>query len=182
MKAPPSGTRGAAPAETRPGDASWTPSASGYRRSELSRRVRLGGSPAEAPVTDADWSELRRLLLGWAVKTRSGFAVRPARPVAPGQRLDVIARVPGARVVEPVEIVEVVDREDRVGFAYRTRPGHPVSGEEAFVLQRSDGGVVLTVRSLTRAAPSGPWRAAYPLLRVVQIVVRYRYLRSLDAR
>lgn len=55
---------------------------------------------------------------------------------------------------EPVEVVSVVEESDRVGFAYRTMPGHPVSGEEAFIVHRDGGEVRLTVRSLTRPARS----------------------------
>lgn len=80
---------------------------------------------------------------------------------------------------EPVEVVSVVEESDRVGFAYRTMPGHPVSGEEAFIVHRDGGEVRLTVRSLTRPAPQQPWRALYPLLRVAQLVARRRYLRAL---
>ena len=75
----------------------------------------------------------------------------------------------------------VVEDSDRVGFAYRTLPGHPVDGEEAFVVHRDtvDGDITLTVRSLTRAAPQQPWRAIHPLLRIAQRVARRRYLRAL---
>lgn len=99
--------------------------------------------------------------------------------VSPGDRVIVTARVFSLTVVEPVEVVAVVEEPDRVGFAYRTLPGHPVSGEEAFIVHRQGDVVRLTVRSLTRAAPQQPWRALYPLLRVAQLVARRRYLRSL---
>ncbi|GHD46902.1 DUF1990 family protein [Mycetocola manganoxydans] len=78
-------------------------------------------------------------------------------------------------VLEPVEVVAVVEQPDRVGFAYRTMPGHPVSGEEAFIVSRHGEEVRLTVRSLTRAAPQQPWRILYPLLRIVQRITRGRY-------
>ena len=82
-------------------------------------------------------------------------------------------------VREPVEVVEVVESATRVGFSYRTLPGHPVSGEEAFIVHRNGDDVVLTIRSLTRPAPEQPWRALFPLLRVAQLVARRRYLRAL---
>lgn len=92
------------------------------------------------------------------------------------------ARVFALTIVEPVEVMTVVHKADRVGFSYRTLPGHPVNGEEAFIVQRHGDAVRLTVRSLTRAAPQQPWRALYPLLRVAQRIVRRRYLRSLRWR
>lgn len=97
-----------------------------------------------------------------------------------GQHERIRVRVLGVTVTEPVEVVAVVEEPDRVGFAYRTLPGHPVDGEEAFVVHRNaDGDVRLTVRSLTRAAPQQPWRALYPMLRVAQMVARRRYLRAM---
>ncbi|QEU84054.1 DUF1990 family protein [Streptomyces viridosporus] len=65
------------------------------------------------------------------------------------------------------------------GLTYGTRRGHPVSGEEAFVVHRDDDGRVhLTLRSLTRAAPAAPWRFLLPLLLLAQRCVRRRYLRA----
>jgi uncharacterized protein (UPF0548 family) len=76
-------------------------------------------------------------------------------------------------------VTTVVRTSDRVGFAYRTLPGHPVSGEEAFILHCDNGETWLTVRSLTRPAPQLPWSALYPLLLIAQKIVRRRYLRAL---
>jgi uncharacterized protein (UPF0548 family) len=82
-------------------------------------------------------------------------------------------------VREPVEVVALTTDADRHGFAYGTLDGHPVSGEEAFIVHRSaNDDVWFTLRSLTRA-PHGPWRAAYPLALVAQRVFRRRYQRAL---
>ena len=142
---------------------------------------RLSRSDVSAVVGrgDAVWERAARDVLRWRVKTASGFAVDSAKPVSRGDCVVVTARVLFVNVVEPVEVVAVVEEPDRVGFAYRTLPGHPVSGEEAFIVHRSGDEVLLTVRSLTRAAPQQPWRALYPLLRMAQRVARWRYLRSL---
>lgn len=85
----------------------------------------------------------------------------------------------GVSIHEPVEVVDVVQTADRVGFAYRTLPGHPVSGEEAFIVCRDGEQVVLTIRSLTRPADKGPWQLAYPVLLLAQKVTRHRYMRAL---
>lgn len=58
--------------------------------------------------------------------------------------------------------------------------GYRRTEKTAFIVHRHGDEVRLTVRSLTRAAPQQPWRAVYPLLRIVQQIVRRRYLRSLD--
>lgn len=155
---------------TSPALADWQNSDSGYRRSEVSAVIGYG---------DATWERAAAEVLSWGVKTASGFEVAPAGPVSPGDRVSVTARVWGATVIEPVEVVTVVDQPDRVGFSYRTLPGHPVSGEEAFIIHRCGNEIQLTVRSLTRAAPQQPWRALFPALLLVQRIVRRRYLRAL---
>jgi len=97
-------------------------------------------------------------------------------PVSVGDRPLIRVRLLGISVVEPVEVVHVVMERDRVGFAYRTLPGHPVRGEEAFIVDRDDDGVVsITVRSLTARSDVAGWRAVHPILRVAQRIARRRY-------
>ena len=156
---------------TSPESAVWPPSDPAYRRSEVSALVGSG---------DAVWERAGAEVLRWRVKTESGFAVGSAEPVSPGQRLVITARVLGVTVTEPVEVVAVVEDADRVGFAYRTLPGHPVSGEESFIVHRNGDQVRLVVRSLTMAAPQQPWRTLFPLLLIAQRVARRRYLRALS--
>jgi uncharacterized protein (UPF0548 family) len=155
---------------TNPELREWPPSDSRYSRSEVSAVIGNG---------DAVWERAVRDVLRWRVKTASGFAVDRAGPVSRGDHVTVTARLFGVTIVEPVEVVAVVEESDRVGFAYRTMPGHPVRGEEAFIVHRRGDEVRLTVRSLTRAAPQQPWRILYPLLRVAQRIARGRYLRAL---
>ncbi|TPW73620.1 DUF1990 family protein [Schumannella sp. 10F1B-5-1] len=155
--------------------------AAGFRVSEVSAPLGAG---------DDVWRRVTHDLLRWRVKTASGFRVHPepTAAVEVDALLTITARVLAVTITEPVEVVEVVDEARRVGFAYRTRPGHPVAGEEAFVVHR-DGGegdgagrggdVVLTIRSLTAPAPQQPWRALHPILRLAQLVARRRYLRAL---
>lgn len=155
---------------TSPDLGQWPPSGGKYRRSEVSSRIGAG---------DLVWERSVAGVLRWRVKTASGFTVSSAASVRPGDRVDVTAHLFGVRVLEPVEVVAVVEEPERVGFSYRTLPGHPVSGEEAFVVSRHGDEVHLTVRSLTRASPQQPWRALFPVLLVVQAIVRRRYLRAL---
>ena len=164
--------RGAERIVTMPDAPLWASSDPAFRRSEISAVIGRGG--------DA-WHRAADDVLRWRVKTRSGFLVDSPAPVQAGQRERIRVRVLGLTIVEPVDVVAVVENHDRVGFAYRTLPGHPVDGEEAFVVHRdtADGDVVLTVRSLTRPASQQPWRILHPLLRIVQVVARRRYLRAL---
>lgn len=157
---------------TMPEAPAWGPSDPAFRRSEVSAVIGRG---------ETAWRRAAEDVLHWRVKTRSGFLVDSRSPVRASQRERIRVRALGVTVVEPVEVVAVVEDADRVGFSYRTLPGHPVDGEEAFVVHRdtSGGDIVLTVRSLTRPAPQQPWRLLHPLLRIAQVVARRRYLRAL---
>ncbi|MFF3482884.1 DUF1990 family protein [Streptomyces sp. NPDC002701] len=173
--APPDGLSYGTPGATRPADPLWGDGPSGFRRFE--RTVVIGRG-------EDDWRTAADAVLRWEVKRRSGFSV--AAEDGGGTRARLRGRYgitagPGPFTVrEPVEVVAVVETSDRCGFAYGTRHGHPVSGEEAFVVHRDGEGTVrLTLRSLTRAAPSGPWRRLFPLLLLAQRVARRRYLRAL---
>lgn len=88
----------------------------------------------------------------------------------------------GMSVRVPVEVVKVVNLADRVGFAYRTLRGHPISGEEAFIVHRDNGLVMLTIRSLTSPGHQLRWKLLYPVLLIAQKVARRRYIRALRLR
>ncbi|MDJ0313455.1 DUF1990 domain-containing protein [Arthrobacter sp. H35-D1] len=155
---------------TTPARSDWSLTHNGYRVSHEAALLGTG---------DALWQRVCADVLCWKVKTRSGFTVNAPGPVSAGDRVNVTAALFGVKVVEPVEVVAVVDTPDRVGFSYRTLPGHPVSGEEAFIVHRVGDEVHVSIRSLTRAAPQQPWHALFPLLMLVQRLVRRRYLRAL---
>lgn len=148
----------------------WPSADAAFRRSEVAAVVGHG---------DEAWNRATHDVLCWKVKTRSGFRVHAEGPVVAGEQLIVTARVLWLTIQEPIEVVSVVQTAQRVGFAYRTLPGHPVSGEEAFIVHRDGDAVVLTIRSLTQAARHQPWRMLYPALRVAQLFARRRYLRAL---
>ncbi|WP_342800511.1 DUF1990 domain-containing protein [Nocardia sp. No.11] len=156
---------------TCPAEHSWTAELPGFRRFETSVVIGHG---------DRAWTAATETILRWGVKRRSGFRVAPDTPVATGADYRITAGIGPLRVHEPVRVVAVVDTGDRCGFAYGTLPGHPVTGEEAFVVhRRPDGTVVLTLRSLTRPAQAGYWRAVFPILLLAQRFYRRRYLRAL---
>ncbi|MDT0277743.1 DUF1990 family protein [Blastococcus goldschmidtiae] len=161
------------PGAPAPGEETWAPPA-GFRAHE--RTVPVGSG-------DARWEKLREAVLGWGVKVRSGFDVEPVDGaglrVAEGRTFLLHARLGPLTVREPVRVVAVVEQDRRCGFAYGTLTGHPVSGEEAFVLTRDgSGAIALTLRSLTRAG-HGPWRPVFPALLVAQRLYRRRYERAL---
>jgi uncharacterized protein (UPF0548 family) len=162
----------------------WADHPLGYRRYE--RAVRIGQGSVR-------WDAVAGQVLQWGVKTRSGFTVEartaegPAAepPTDTGARAYlggeyVLTAALGPFVVrEPVRVVAVVDEPDRCGFAYGTLAGHPISGEEAFIVHRGPDAVIwLTLRSLTRPA-EGRWRLAFPAILIAQRWYRWRYRRAL---
>lgn len=155
---------------TAPAAERWPAAPAGYRRFERTTVVGTG---------DAAWSRACADLLRWRVKTRSGFTVSPAAEVEVGDRPIITARAAGLSIREPVEVVAVVREPACVGFAYRTLAGHPVRGEEAFILRRHGDAVTLTLRSLTRPSAQPGWALLYPLLRVAQAMARRRYRSAL---
>ncbi len=155
---------------TAPAERSWTAAPAGYRRYETTTCVGSG---------DDDWAWASMAVLHWAVKTRSGFEIDGAERAYLGGDVTLLARIGPFRLREPARVVAVVEEPSRCGFAYGTRAGHPVCGEEAFVVHRSaDGSVWLTLRSLTRPG-AGAWRLAFPAVLVAQLWYRRRYQRAL---
>ncbi|MGJ6127075.1 DUF1990 domain-containing protein [Mycolicibacterium sp. Y3] len=156
---------------TEPHAVTWSAPTHGYRRFEATVAIGRG---------DDMWSFAAAEVARWGVKRRSGFRVSPDVPIAQGAEYSIVLAAGAIAIHEPVRVVDVVDTPDRCGFSYGTLLGHPVSGEEAFVVHRdSTGTVFLTLRSLTRPAPRGPWRFAFPALLVAQVFVRRRYLKAL---
>jgi uncharacterized protein (UPF0548 family) len=121
------------------------------------------------------WDRALAGLFSWRAQRGAGLRVRPSGPadaagtvvvLTAGLSLgyDSTCRVVWARVSGPVQ-----------GFAYGTLSGHPVSGEESFlVAMEPDGDVVFTLGAFSRpatalagwedrrAAPSSPWRWTAP--------------------
>lgn len=95
--------------------------------------------------------------------------------------MTALLRVPFGpfHVNAPVRVVYVIEEDRRVGFGYGTMHGHPLCGEEAFIVeQHDDDSVWLTMRSFSRGAAGG--RAfATPFARMSQASLSKRYLRAL---
>ncbi len=160
---------GPGPDATAIHERTWPAAGSTLRRHQSSAVIGRGA---------ACWAEASRALLHWEVKRRSGFVVA-AEPVTVGADLVINARFGPITIGEPVRVVAVVSEDDRVGFAYATRIGHPVVGEEAFIVTRDpDQTVRLELRSLTGPAP-GWRRMLFPAALVLQRFYRRRYRQAL---
>ena len=142
---------------------------SGYRTIHRSRELPLDAFDAAA----AD-------LMAWRVHQRAGLQVHASSDVAPDAVVVLRLGVGLATVRAPCRVVYTVDEARRRGFAYGTLPGHPESGEEVFIIERSAGGVVVfTIRAFSRPA-SALARMVGPAGHWVQDRITDRYLCSAE--
>jgi uncharacterized protein (UPF0548 family) len=139
---------------------------SGYRW--LRVRTEIGeGAEVMRNASDA-------LMEFWMHRALPAKVTASAPRAAPGVAVEVAMGVGPLRLPSPCRIVWVEESERRAGWGYGTLPGHPASGEEAFVVHMDDEGAVwFTVTSFSR--PSGRlMRAAGPFARVFQRAYAHR--------
>jgi uncharacterized protein (UPF0548 family) len=160
----------------------------GYRSSEHRGRIGAGDECFRRAVTS---------LLTWGVQRGSGLRVTDIRSgtAAPsgivgddgtpaltlGTSIVLLMPLGPFALRAPARVVSVTEEPDRVGFAYGTLTGNPISGEESFVVERTGTGEVwFTLRQFSRP---GRWysRVASPALRVAQRLGAAHYLRVLRA-
>jgi uncharacterized protein (UPF0548 family) len=143
----------------------------GYRL--VVRRERLGSG-------EATFHRAVEALLDWRMHRGAGLAVLSAPP-RPAVGEVVVTRLgpPVLGPIAPCRIVYVVDEPRRRGFGYGTLPGHPASGEEAFLVEwADDDGVYLVIRAFSRPATALA-RLGGPVARWIQDIVTDRYVRAL---
>jgi uncharacterized protein (UPF0548 family) len=95
--------------------------------------------------------------------------VRASAPRAePGVSVEMGVGLGPFRLMAPCRVVWTREDDRRAGWAYGTLQGHPMAGEEAFVVHLDDEGEVwLTVTSFSRPATAAA-RLAGPLAPVAQ--------------
>ncbi len=139
----------------------------------VAREVSLGFGPDRfAQATEA--------LFGWQLQRRAGVRVLAgSERVTDGAVALLLLGVGRLALRAPVRVVYVIDEPQLKGFAYGTLPGHPESGEEAFLIElREDGVVVCRITAFSRPVS---WLAKLggPFATLTQAWVAGRYLRAL---
>jgi uncharacterized protein (UPF0548 family) len=142
----------------------------GYQHVRRSTVIGRGGPDFEAAAA---------ALMTWQVQRRSGLSVRGSERVAVGEVVWLGLAIGSLGIGFRCKVVSVIDEPRRKGFAYGTLPGHPESGEEAFILRwRGDDIVELDVVAFSR--PARWWsRLAGPAGQLVQRWMTGRYLKAL---
>jgi uncharacterized protein (UPF0548 family) len=124
---------------------------------------------------DADFARAATTLMTWRMHAGAGLRVS-----ASGDAIEegAVARCLLGPLGIPCRVLWVLDEPDAQGFGYGTLPGHPETGEEAFVVSREAGTVVFTV-----TAYSNPGllitRLAGPVGRLGQRLMVRRYAAAL---
>lgn len=136
------------------------------------QRIRLGDG-------DELWRRSVEVVSGWRIKTAIGFRVDPDDAVvALGRDYDTTFHRGLIHQDEPVRVVWIAAEPDRRGFGYGTRDGHPITGEECFLVERDADGVVwLVVRTVSRVS-GGRWRWLWAGIRIAQPYFQRAYARS----
>lgn len=119
-------------------------------------------------------------LSAWKAHTVPGFRVFPhGEEIRTGATVVVTLGTAFLALAAPCRIVDVIDEQERWGFAYGTLPGHPEEGEEAFVVSISaDETVRFNIVAFSR--PGDPLvLLSGPLGRGIQKVGTNAYLRAL---
>ncbi len=140
----------------------------------LSRRMIIG-------LGMARFADASSALFGWQMHLRSGLRVATSSPSVEHDAVVMLGfGVLPFRLNAPGRVVYIIDEPNRQGFAYGTLPGHPESGEEAFVIERADDDTVtFDIKAFSRPA-SDLAKLAGPLGRLAQRRMTARYLRSLS--
>jgi uncharacterized protein (UPF0548 family) len=128
----------------------------------------------------ADLERAAAALFDWRAQRAAGLRVRATGPAwEPGTVVVLTAGLPRLGYDIPCRVVWARTDGDERGFGYGTLPGHPESGEEAFLVRRTTAGdVVFAVRVFARLA-SPLARLGGPVSTVVQRLATARYLSAI---
>jgi uncharacterized protein (UPF0548 family) len=147
------------------------PLPAGYAHTE--KRAVVGvGRPA--------WERAVEALFDWRAQRGAALRVRAAGPASePGTVVLLTVGLPRFGYDIPCRVVWSSTEGPERGFAYGTLPGHPVTGEEAFLVGLGpDDDVFLTVRAFSRPATPAS-RLAGAVGRAVQSLALDRYVAAI---
>jgi uncharacterized protein (UPF0548 family) len=126
------------------------------------------------------WNRAVAALFSWTAQRGAGLRVRASGPAdAAGTVVVLTAGLPWLGYDIPCRVVWSRTSGPVQGFAYGTLPGHPVSGEESFLVGLTpDGQVEFSVRAFSRPATALA-RLGGPASRAVQSLAIDRYIAAI---
>jgi uncharacterized protein (UPF0548 family) len=140
----------------------------GYRHSEHTVAVGTGREVFDRCVA---------AVFGWRAQRGVGMRVRATGPATePGTVVVLTAGLDRFGLDIPCRVVWARTEGDEQGFAYGTLPGHPESGEEAFLVRIAPSGEVTVVLRVFSRLASPAARLAGPLAWGMQSLATKRYL------
>ncbi|MBE1488123.1 DUF1990 family protein [Plantactinospora soyae] len=108
-------------------------------------------------------------VLTWRMHRAMGVRMTTDAPsAAPGVAVTAGLGLGRLRLAAPCEVVWAVRDQRRIGFGYGTLPGHPMRGEEAFLVELADDGRVWFTVIAFSAPASRLTRLAGPVVPVLQ--------------
>jgi len=130
----------------------------------------------------ATFSNACKALARWKMFDIPGLQLCwPTAPIQPGVTVGVVIRFLGLWSINTCRIVYVVDEDGpvrRYGFAYGTLPGHPIRGEERFVVEWDRSTDAVSYEMLAFSRPANLLvNLGSPLLRRLQKRTVQQYLR-----
>jgi uncharacterized protein (UPF0548 family) len=130
------------------------------------------------PDEDRRFERAGEAVLDWAAQRGAGIRIVPDTPARTDLTFVLVLRLPVGFVLATARVVQVVQSDERIGFAYGTLPSHPEEGEEVFLVGRSDGRVTFEVAAFSR--PRDPLaRLGAPFTRWLQVRTNKTYLEAL---
>jgi uncharacterized protein (UPF0548 family) len=143
----------------------------GYAHSEHAAVVGRGEDAFQSAVA---------AVFDWRAQRAAGLRVRASGPASePGTVVVLTAGAARFGYDIPCRVVWAQTSGPEQGFGYGTLPGHPESGEEAFVVERTeDDVVVFRTRVFSRLA-SPLARLGGPVSRAAQQAALHRYVAAI---
>lgn len=159
------------------------PEVGATRQDRLPGRYRQLCLQTAAGIGSDHFGRLADRLMRWQIHTASGLDVAVSRDQAvPDAVLVATYRLGPVPVRTRCRVLYVINDERRCGFAYGTLPGHPLRGEERFVVDHChDDTVLFTVRSFAEPAGLLP-RLGGPVAAVVRRRINQHYLDAVRQR
>jgi uncharacterized protein (UPF0548 family) len=122
----------------------------------------------------------RAALFGWHVHRLAGLRLSASSLEIEPETVAVVRIGVGPVALRaPVRVVYLVDEPDQAGFAYGTLPGHPESGEEAFMITMDPDERVRFALTAFSKPGTRLAQGAGPLGRAMQSRITERYLEAM---